>query len=212
MLPILLLFFPLHETLLLVGIIHGFGNIWKIYFFKKGLRWKLILLFGIPGIFASYLGARIVFSFPEKTLSQILGGFLVAYVIFLFFNPKFKAPKNSITAMAGGTLSGLFSGIFGMGGAVRSAFLSAFDLRKSIFIATAGAIGLFIDTTRIATYLTNGARLETNLLIGLFIFIPASFLGAFVAKKIVSRIPQNKFRIIITAFIFIIGIKLLVFP
>jgi len=131
MVPILLFFLPLPQTLLLVGIIHWFGDIWKILFFKKEIHWKLILTFGIAGIAPSYLGASIVFSASEKLLSQILGGFLVAYVLLVFFIPTFKIPKNAVTAVSGGVLSGFFAGIFGVGGAVRGVFLSAFDLPKS---------------------------------------------------------------------------------
>jgi len=36
MVPILLFFLPLPQTLLLVGIIHWFGDIWKMFFSGKG--------------------------------------------------------------------------------------------------------------------------------------------------------------------------------
>ena len=50
MVPVLLLRYSLPETLLFVGVIHWFGDIWKMIFFKKGIRWNLILGFGVPGI------------------------------------------------------------------------------------------------------------------------------------------------------------------
>ena len=211
MVPVLLFFLPLPQTLLLVGIIHWFGDIWKIVFFKKGFNWKLILTFGIPGIAASYLGASIIFSVSQKLLSQILGGFLVTYVLFLFFKPRFKIPKSTISALSGGSLSGFFAGIFGVGGAVRGVFLSAFDLPKAVYISTAGAIALFIDLTRITTYLLNDVTLGRQFLLGFLLFIPASFIGAAAAKKIVDRIPQNKFRMVIVIFLFLIGLKFLIF-
>jgi len=197
MVPVLLLFMPLPQTLLLVRVIHWFGDIWKVLLFKKGFNWKLILTFGIAGIVASYLGANVVFKVSEKLLSQILGGFLVAYVIFLFLKPSFRIPKNSATALSGGALSGFFAGIFGVGGAVRGVFLSAFDLPKAVYISTAGAIALFIDTTRIAAYLLNDVVLKDALLWGFLLFIPASLLGAKIAKKVVDRIPQKQFRVVI---------------
>ena len=97
---LLLFYLPLPQTLLLVGIIHWFGDIWKILFFKKGFNWKLILTFGIAGMVASYLGASIIFSISEKLISQILGGFLIAYVLFLFLKPKFKIPNGTLNAKA----------------------------------------------------------------------------------------------------------------
>jgi uncharacterized membrane protein YfcA len=115
-------------------------------------------------------------------------------------------------AISGGALSGFFAGIFGVGGAVRGAFLSAFDLPKAVYIATAGGIGLVIDTTRVATYALGGTRLESSLLWGLLLFVPSSFLGAKMAERIVARIPQEQFRVVIAAFLFLAGGKLLLFP
>lgn len=212
MIPILLFFIPLPQTLLLVGVIHWFGDIWRMLFFKKGFRWKLILTFGIAGIVTSYLGASIIFSVPEQILSQILGVFLLSYVLFLLFKPKFKIPKTSATAISGGMLSGFFAGIFGIGGAIRGVFLSAFNLPKAVYISTAGAIAFFIDSTRIVTYVLNNVVLERQFLWGFLLFIPASFLGAGVAKKLVDRIPQKKFRAVIAIFLFIVGLKFLLFP
>ena len=74
MVPVLLLFSPLSQTLLFVGIIHWFGDIWKILLFKKGLNWKLILGFGIPGIIASCIGASLTFQISEKILMKMNSG------------------------------------------------------------------------------------------------------------------------------------------
>lgn len=210
MIPILLLFLPLPQTLLLVGIIHWFGDIWKILFFKKGLNWTLILGFGIPGIVASFLGASLSLRASEELLFHILGGFLLVYVIFLFLKPRFYLPQNKTGMIMGGTLSGFFAGIFGVGGAIRAIFLSAFDLPKAVYLATVGSIALFVDSARLITYISGGTRLEPLLLWGMIIFIPTSFLGAKMAKRIVDYIPQKSFRLFISAFLALIGFYFLI--
>jgi len=43
-----------------------------------------------------------------------------------------KITANASSALIGGILSGFSSGIFGVGGAIRAAFLSAYDLKRSI--------------------------------------------------------------------------------
>ena len=68
--PILSLQFPLTETLLFVGVVHWFGDIWKMLFFKRGANWRLILLFGITGILVTFLGARLAGVFDETMLKQ----------------------------------------------------------------------------------------------------------------------------------------------
>lgn len=212
MVPVMVMFYPLPETLLFVGIIHWFGNLWKILLFRGGFQWPLVLSFGLPGIIATYLGARLVFSIPSAVLSRILGVVLIVYVITLFAKSSLRVPPNWLTGAVGGALSGFLAGIFGIGGAVRGMFLTAFDLPKEVYIATAGAIALFIDTTRLTTYLTEGTRLADLLLWGLLLFVPASLVGARLAKAVVDKIPQKHFRKVIAAFLLLAGLKLLIWP
>jgi len=54
--------------------------------------------------------------------------------------------------------------------------------------------------------------LERHFLWGFLLFIPASFIGAGVAKKIVDRIPQNNFRMVISVFLLFFGLTFLLFP
>ena len=207
--PVMVLFYPLPEALLFVGVIHWFGDIWKLILFREGLRWKLILSFGIPGVLATILGAALVFRVSSETLSHVLGVFLVVYVVLLFARDTFQIPQNSVSGVIGGALSGFCAGIFGMGGTIRSMFLLAFNLPKSVYLATAGAIALAVDTSRLVTYLCRGARLEPRLLWGMLLFIPASFLGAHLAKRVVDRIPQHQFRRVIALFLLAVAVKLL---
>src|SRR3989304_8381987 len=81
MLPVIVLYFPLPIALLFVGIIHAFSDLWKIILFKHAFDQKIILLFGIPGIIASLIGARIVLATPQNTIIQIFGVLLIAYVL-----------------------------------------------------------------------------------------------------------------------------------
>ena len=212
MVPVLLSFYPVEQTLLFVGIIHWFGNIWKLVLFRKGFQWRLILSFGIPGIVATYIGASLVFDISTAILSRILGSFLIIYVIYLFAKSSFKIKQSLAAGACGGALSGFFAGLFGMGGAIRGLFLTSFDLPKAVYIATAGAIALTIDTTRLATYIKNDARLPHLLLWGLLLFVPASFIGARIAKSFVDKIPQEHFRKVVAVFLLLLGIKLLIFP
>lgn len=212
MVPVLGFFYPLPVTLLFTGIIHFFGNFWKMLFFRSGKNLKLILLFGIPGIIASYLGAQALPNISETLLSRLLGIFFILYTIFLIKNKEWKLKGKPANAILGGILSGFSSGIFGVGGAIRAAFLSAYDLKKEVFIFTAGAIGIFIDGGRITKYLIDGIKMENNLLIALIISIPVSFLGGYTGKKITGKISQEKFRTVITIALFLMAIKYIVWP
>lgn len=211
MVPVLSLFLPLPQTLLFVGVIHWFGDIWKMIFFKKGFNKKLILLFGIPGIIFSFFAAKLPVTVSESLLQRLLGLFLILYVAFLFFKPDWKMKPSSKNAVVGGSLSGFFSGVFGVGGAIRSTFLTAFNLEKSVFLFTSGAIGLLIDSSRLSQYLLSNVRLNSDLLITLILCIPISLFGAYIAKKLVDTIPQKTFRLVIAIGLLLVGIRYLIF-
>ena len=212
MVPVLTLFFPVPVTLLFVGIIHLFGDIWKVILFRTGFDGKLVLGFGLSGIVASFTGASLSLQTQHLPVKQILGAFLVLYVIYLFFKRQWALPKNNTTAVCGGLLSGFFAGFFGVGGAVRGAFLSAFNLPKEVYIFTSGLIALFIDITRVSSYFAGGTLLEKELFFVLILCIPLSFGGAYIAKKFLNRIPQKSFRLVVGIFLGLVGMKLLFWP
>lgn len=209
MIPVMVLLLPLPEALLFVGVIHLCGDIWKVSLFRGGFDWKLILGFGLSGIVASYAGASLSLHGQHLPLKQVLGAFLICYVLFLFLKREWALPKNSFTAISGGLLSGLFAGFFGVGGAVRGAFLTAFDLPKEVYVFTSGLIALFIDITRITRYLTGGTRLEHEFIPALLISVPVSFAGAYLAKRFLDRLPQRSFRIFVGIFLALLGVRLL---
>jgi len=210
MVPVLVLFVPLPIVLLFVGIIHLCGDIWKVLLFKRGLDWKLILGFGLSGVGASFLGASLSLHVQALPLKRILGAFLILYVVYLFLKREWALPKTHSTAVCGGLLSGLFAGFFGVGGAVRGAFLMAFNLPKEIYIFTSGLIALFIDVTRVSLYIWGGTRLQQDLLLALILSIPVSFVGAYIAKRSLDRLPQKFFRIFVGVFLALVGGKLLI--
>lgn len=210
MIPVLATFVPVPIALLFVGVIHLCGDVWKVLLFRAGLEWKLVLGFGLSGIAASYVGASLSLHVEPLPLKGILGAFLMIYVLFLLLKRHWALPRTQGTAVSGGILSGLFAGFFGIGGAVRGAFLMSYNLPKEVYVFTSGIIALFIDVTRVSRYFWGGTRLEPTLAYALIACIPVSFAGAYLAKKFLDRLPQRYFRIFVAIFLALVGIKLLV--
>lgn len=213
MVPIMLFFLPFAETLLFVGIVHWFGDVWKLFLFKKGLNWKILLSFGIPGTIAAYIGAMLTFRISTIILSRGVGAFLVVYVLLIAFKPKFRIRPNKITALLGGTLSGFIGGLTGVaGGAIRAVVLTSFNLQKEIYVFTTGFVGATVDASRVLGYAIGGTKIEHSLLLGLPFFVLMSYLGVRIGKILVDKIPQEKFRLVVAFFLLTIGVKLAIFP
>ena len=210
MVPALSLFYSFNPVLLFTGVIHAIGNIGKILFFQSGIKWKLLLLFGGPGIIFSYLGSLLIPSIPSFIILRALGVFIILYVLLVLSRPKWQLPKSDGIALIAGSLSGMSAAVFGVQGVIRTIFLSSLDLKKDVFLFTAGALGIVIDFSRLLGYLKNGFTLNNTLLIGLIISIPFSFLGSFTGKKLVDKIPQKKFKYLIAAALILISIRYII--
>jgi len=207
MLPIVVLFHPLPDALLLVGIIHAFNDFWEIVLFRGKFSWNIILVFGFFGIVSSALGANLSFVIPQALASRILGIILVGFVLLINFDKKLIIPKTNLSYGIGGSLSGVLAGMFGIGGPIRSIFLTSLNLPKSTYLVTIGILSLSVDATRIIAYLIGGAQIPQTIGFEIFLLIPISFIAAEIGKKILHHIPQRQFRSIVSLFLFIIGVS-----
>ncbi len=211
MVPILLSFFPLQQSFLLAGSMQWFNSLWKMLGFIRHVRLDLLISFGLPSVLAAIIGATILFYLPQELLYRLIGVFLIIYVIILYINPQFKLQESLSVLITGGIVSGFIAGLFGIRGPIRGAFLTSFDLPKRQYIATSGAIGLLVDTARLITYVIGGMRLETYLRNSLIILIVVSLIAAYFAQKLIGKIPQERFRFVVAAFLCLAGLKLLIF-
>ncbi len=202
--PLAGLFFDFREVLALTSILHVFSNLAKLLLFGRLVRWRLLLLLGIPSILCVIVGAYLSTQLHFKFTELILGVFLMTFSLFLFFNPLKKLTPTGFNAVAGGGIAGFFAGLIGTGGAIRGLALAAFDLEKGTFVATSAAIDSGVDLSRMIVYLRH------NYLTGDFYwYIPGLFIvafaGSYLGKLGLKRIRQESFRKIVLFLIFLIG-------
>ena len=210
MLPISLMLMDAEKALLFVGIVHFFESSWKLYFFHKDIDYYLIKNFGLPSIIASAFGAYLSLSIDQNILKKIIGLFLCTLIITSYKQVNWQFKKKERTALFGGSVSGFFAGLTGMGGALRAAFLSVFDLSKTAFISTLAFIAIITDTARLIVYSPTAKICPVSLWKILAICIPVSFFGVWIAQKTILYISEKTFRRIIEVSLFIIGLKLII--
>jgi len=192
-LPVALFFVDFKTALVLVAITHLSANLGATTFFRHGLDKRLILLFGVPSIFITIIGAYMVTYVPQNILIIILGIFLLSFSILFLMRPNIKVPASETNIIIGGALSGFLQGLLGIGGPLRGAFLISYDLDMFKYIATLAAIAVIIDLTRIPIYLTNNL-LEPQYYIYIPILVVLGITGSYIGKIIVVFIPQDAFK------------------
>lgn len=208
-LPLALLFLDFKTALVLVAFFHIFGNISRLGFFRYGLKTKLLITFAIPSVIATLLGAFLAASISQTWLKLLLGIFLVVYSLVSLLWKSPAVPPTTTNSVIGGGVSGFLAGIIGTGGALRSVFLNAFKLPKEQYIATAAAIALAVDATRLPVYLT-ADFFPTEYYKYLPVFFVIALCGSFIGKQVVKRVSQKKFRMLVLVALLLVGIKFVV--
>ena len=206
--PIAGFFFSFNMVLAITGILHVFSNVNKLLLFKNSIDKKLLLYYGIPSVLlvlaGSYLSTFTSFELAELTLAI----FLVIFSVTLLLLPNLQLPATRNNALLSGALAGLLAGFNGTGGAIRGISMAAFNLEKNTFVATSAAVDLGVDVSRSAVYLSYGYfDKQYWYLIPLLLVI--SFFGSLVGKKLLNRIPQEKFKKLVLYLILGIGLILL---
>lgn len=194
--PLAGFFFDFHVVLALTSILHVFSNAAKLILFGRHIQWRLLLLLGIPStafvLLGAYLTTRLEFKFTEL----ILGLFLIWFSAYFLARPTAKLSPRPLNAITAGGLAGFLAGLIGTGGAIRGLALGAFDLEKNVFVATSAAIDSGVDFSRMIVYLRSGFFMPE-----FYWFVPGllliAFVGSYVGKLLLNKIPQDRFRKIV---------------
>lgn len=196
-------------VLAITSILHCFGNISKIYLFRKELRIKEFIQFAVPSVIMTGIGAGLAVLFSASWLEKVLGFFLIAFAIYKFFSNGIKdhlSKKLSITLLG---LSGFLTGLIGTGGAIRGLVLGNMMITKDTFVALSAFIDFGGDLLRAILYLSNGF-MDWSQWFYIPLMIIAAFLGSFIGKRILGKINQKQFEKIVSFFIFVSGITMLI--
>lgn len=202
-------YFDFHSVLGLTAIFHVSSNLSKIFLFKKGLDKKLLFNIGVPAVVFVIAGGLLSKFMDSSFLEIILGLFLIGFSLLFIIKSEVTIEPNKKNAIVGGAFSGFSAGLLGTGGAIRGLTMAAFNLEKSVFIATSAFIDFMIDLSRTFVYYHNGYIHKHDLKYIPFLLV-IGLLGSFIGKKILVYIPQSKFRRLSLFFIFIIGIVTIV--
>ncbi|MFN8699128.1 MAG: sulfite exporter TauE/SafE family protein [Flavobacteriales bacterium] len=206
--PLASLVLPRGLVLGLTSILHVFSNLSKIFFFYKHINRRILLLFGIPSVLFTIVGAWITTSIGEESAQWLLGIFLVVFSLLFLLFPALIIPANKINAIAGGSLAGFAAGFLGTGGAIRGMTMAAFDMPMDVFVGTSAAIDLGVDFTRMLIYAGHGF-MEDALWSYVVILFIASWAGTWIGKLILDKMTQEQFKRVVLLLILAIGLTTL---
>jgi uncharacterized protein len=191
-----------------VAIPHALATAVRCWRLRRNIDWRVMRTFGWLSAAGGLLGALLYTRFANRALTLILAALLIATAIAGLTNWARRVHANAQVAGALGLFSGLFGGLAGNQGGLRAAALMAFHLTPAAFVATSTAAGLAVDAARMPVYVW---RAGPTLLPHMWIILVASvgvLVGTLLGERVMLGLSADRFRMIVSALIGILGLWL----
>lgn len=209
LLPALVAGFGVREAIPILTVAQLIGNGSRAWFNRRELNWRVVLWFAIGGVPMAFLGGLLFAKAPLPVLTRGLGAFLLLVVVWRHAKPSTqkKFPIQTFAAI-GGTASFL-SALLGSVGPVMAPFFLAYGLVKGAYIGTEALATVVMHVTKLVAYRQTAVLTMSGTFVGLLLG-PIMILGSFLGKRIVDKLPERVFVLLIEAVLIIAGLIFLI--
>ena len=194
-----------------VSIAHFLGTALRFWMWKKYINKRVLLSFGITSAFGGLIGALFHNIFQNSILTVIFGSLLIFAGFTGLTGISQQWQLKGPTAWLAGALSGIFGGLVGNQGGIRSAAMFGFELNAKEFVATATGIALAVDCARMPVYCLTQWREIIQIWPFLIFGAVGVLIGTEMGILLLSSIPEKLFKRIVSGMILLIGIFVLIY-
>jgi uncharacterized membrane protein YfcA len=207
--PLLVHFLPLQTVVPLVVMVDFLATL------TTGLRFRAHVETGelkllIPSVIAGILaGVTLLAMLPRHATLVALGIFIVAYGVYRLFA---HAPVSGISRWWGiptGLTGGLIGGLFGVGGPIYAAYMTARVPDVSRMRATLAAVFTFSTGFRVSVYLLSGLMLQKDVWWAFLMLAPIMPVGLFIGHRLHARLTREQVGRFISLLLVVSGVSLL---
>jgi uncharacterized protein len=192
-----------------VAVPHVVGTALRFWMLTAAPDRQVLRSFGLASAAGGLSGALLQGWAGNPRLTLVLGLLLVFTAISELTGLAGRLRFHGRSALIAGALSGFLGGLVGNQGGIRSAALLGFDMRRDTFVATATAIGLFVDGARTPFYVwAQGDALIAHAT-PIAVATAGVVAGTVAGGRVLGRIPPTWFRPIVAAIIGLLGVWLL---
>ena len=192
-----------------VSIPHLAGTALRFVMLRKSLDVGVLRDFGLASAAGGLTGALLHARAADTALRVVFGLLLLLAAASELLGLARRVRLSRTGALAAGAVSGLFGGLVGNQGGIRSAAMLALPLRRDAFVATATATALIVDGARMPVYFaSSGSRLAEVWPIVLLASIGV-IVGTLAGRTALARIPEARFRAGIAILLGFLGIYMI---
>jgi uncharacterized protein len=198
LLPMLVFVFGVREAVPILTVAQLIGNGSRVWFNRRELDWRVVGWFALGGVPMALVGGVLFAHAPLKALTRVLGAFLILVVVVRHM-PKMKAFKTPLRGFAIiGAVSSFLSALLGSVGPLMAPFFLAYGLVKGAYIGTEALSTVVMHVAKLIAY-RESAVLPVHAVVSGLALGPLMVAGSFAGKRVVDRIPERVFVLIIDA-------------
>lgn len=193
----------------LVSIPHLAATALRCWTMRAHIDRRVLLEFGLASGAGGLAGALLQGRLGDPALTKVLGGLLLLAGAGGLTGLSARLRVGGPAGVVLGALSGLFGGLVGNQGGIRSAALLGADVRKDALVATATAVALIVDGCRMPFYLwTDGARLTPHAAL-IAAGACGALAGTLAGKRVLAGLPERLYGKVVSALLLALGLWLL---
>lgn len=208
--PLLALHYGTKLAVAMVSVPHLVGTAVRFVPLRRKVNRTIFLNFGILSAAGGLIGALLNARAASPALSLVFGCLLLFAAISGLSGYVDRMRFGRGAAWVAGGASGLFGGLVGNQGGIRSAALLGFDIQKEALVATATAIGLVVDGARMPVYLSVEGRSILEQWPLVLAAVAGVLLGTLWGVRFLRRIEEKTFRRLLYSLILMLGVYMLV--
>ena len=208
LLPMLVFVFGVREAIPILTVAQLIGNGSRVWFNRHELDWRIVAWFALGGVPTALVGGFLFAHAPLAALTHVLGAFLILIVV-LRHLPKLKAFRTPLRGFAViGAVSSFLSALLGSVGPLMAPFFLAYGLVKGAYIGTEALSTVVMHVTKLIAYRESAILPLRAVLSGLALG-PIMVAGSFAGKRVVDRLPEQVFVLIIDVTLLAAGVMFL---
>ena len=208
LMPVLVIVFGPLQAVPIMAVASIMVNLSRIVVWWRDVDWRACGAYAITGVPAAVLGARTLLVLPASVVEVALGAFFIAMVPLRRWIAAHDFQLRLVHLALIGGVVGFITGIVATTGPISAPAFLSYGLVKGAFLATEAAGSLAIYISKSITFRTLGALPWDALASGL---ITGSSLmaGTLVAKRVVVKLPAERFRLLMDALLLVSGASML---
>jgi uncharacterized membrane protein YfcA len=208
LLPVLIASVGSEQAVPLLTVAQFTGNFSRMAFGYRDIRWRAAARFLAAAIPCAVAGALCFVSVPGAVATRGIG---LALLVFALLHGKrwLRFANNRSWLGFGGALVGFLSGLIGSAGPLGAAVFHAFDLPPVAYIATEATTALTLHAVKLLVY-QRFIRFDAHFWWLALTLSAAMIAGTWASRRLVERVPAQRFRGFVTFLLGGIGLYMLV--